>query len=128
MLAKFFGLLERHLSSAVVVGALVTLVSSCVTGVATASVAYAQVKDSIVDVGEQAREAGVKSSELERRLTQHIDDEKAAREKLREEIRDLRVEQFDAAMNTYISCLVSKQKDPTLPFECQKPTPPRESK
>ena len=121
MLAKLTAILEKTFTAPVIVASLLALASA----VASGGYAFAQGEATIIDVSKKAEEASKRSTAVEEKLATHIAEEVASRGELRRTLRELRIEQFDANMNAYISCIVSKQKDPTLPFECRKPEPPK---
>lgn len=121
MLAKIVAALEKTFTAPVIVAAVVALLGSVISG----TYAFAQGVETVKAADTRIDEVAKKNSLTEERLSQHIAEESSSRDELRRTLRELRIEQFDANMNAYISCIVSKQKDPSLPFECRKPEPPK---
>lgn len=121
MLAKVVAALEKTFTAPVIVAAAVALMGSVVSG----TYAFAQGVETVKATDVRVEEVTKKAQQIEERLATHIGEEIESRSELRKTLRELRIEQFDANMNAYISCIVSKQKDPTLPFECRKPEPPK---
>jgi hypothetical protein len=121
MLSKFVEALEKTFTAPVLIAAAVAILGSAVSG----TFAFAQGIETVKTTDAKAEAAVLKAQQIEVKLSEHISEEVASRDSLRKVLRELRVEQFDANMNAYISCIVAKQKDPSLPFECKKPEPPR---
>ena len=121
MLTKLVEALEKTFTAPVMVAAAIALMGSVISG----TYAFAQGVETVKATDARVEEVAKKSSLIEERLSTHIAEESVSRDELRRTLRQLRIEQFDANMNAYISCIVSKQKDPTLPFECRKPEPPK---
>ena len=121
MLAKLVEVLEKTFTAPVIIAAVIALLGSVISG----TYAFAQGVETVKATDTRVAEVAKRSSQVEERLSQHIAEESVSRDELRKTLRELRIDQFDANMNAYISCIVAKQKDPTLPFECKKPEPPK---